>query len=742
MRQILIIFFIPLIALSQDYITGKVVDNNLQPLFNATVHWNNTSYGTTTDENGEFKIEKIGTLTKYNIEDSRLIISFIGFQSDTITIQEGQSSILSSLQPSNTLNTVQLTENASGIIIDKSKALKIETITSKELTKAACCDLAGCFETQMSVQAKTTNIIIDSKELSLLGLSGVYNEILLDGIPLVLGLNYTYGVSSIPGTLIEKIYVSQGLASVLQGSSSITGQINIELKKPGNKDLFFNVYANNFGVKQANCNYDFKIGKWKSLLSLHTTQPGQKIDENDDTFIDMPQTTKYSLYNKWIYGNTNQGYYTITTLRFLNEKRIGGQIDFDGEHNKGNNLIYGQVIEFYQPELHHKSSYRFNPNHAIAIQSGISYHHQSSYYGTTHYKGDQTNYNINATHLFYWNTHTLTSGISFKRLRINENIIFNDDFEKTYSGIPKDEKIPGIFVENNFSWNSGNIQLITGLRADNHNEYGLFITPRGLLKYNISENTIARLSIGSGWRTINLFNEHPHLLSSNKNIIISDNLKPEKAFNYGCNILQAIYMENLEIQIILDFYKTYFTNQINPNYHSSPLEVYVDNFEEPSKSNSIQAEIGMEIIQSIGLKTAYNYLDVFHIHNGEKHTLPFTSKHHILNTLSYRPINKSWYVDFNTHWIGQKKLPHTDSYPTEYQRPAMSDPYWIINGQFTLKIDKLNLEIYLGCENILNFRQEDPIISWQEPFGQYFDISNIWGPTKGRELYLGLRMTI
>jgi len=738
MRKLLFLLILPLIASSQDYVRGKIVDNNIQPLFNATVHWINTSYGTTTDENGEFNIEK------KNIEDSRLIISFIGFQADTIKIEEGQNSIISALQPSNTLNTVKLTENASGIIIDKSKAIKLETITAKELTKAACCDLAGCFETQISVQAKTTNVIMDSKELSLLGLSGVYNEILLDGIPLVLGLNYTYGVSSIPGVLINKIHISQGLASVVQGPSSITGQINIELKEPTNKKpLFLNIYGNSFGATQVNCNYDFIIGEWKSLLSLHTTQPAQKMDENGDTFLDMPQTTKYSLYNKWIYGNAHEGYYTVTTLRFLDEQRVGGQMDFDVSNDEGSNLIYGQMIKFYQPELHHKSSYKFNPNHAIKIESGISYHNQSSYYGTTHYKGDQTNYNINATHLFYWDSHTLSSGVNFKRLVINENINFNDDFEKTYSGIPKDEKISGIFVENNFNWNSGNLQLITGIRADNHNEYGLLITPRGLLKYNFSENTIVRCSVGSGWRTINLFSEHPHLLASNKNIVIADNLQPEKAFNYGLNILQAVYMDNVEMQIILDVYKTNFSNQINPDYFSNPLEVYVGNFEGQSTSNSIQAEIGMEIFRTVGFKVAYNYLDVFHIHDdGEKHTLPFNSKHHILNTLSYRPINKNWYVDFNTHWSGQKKLTNTSSYPVEHQRPDMSDPYWIMNGQFTFEIDKLDLDMYIGCENIFNFRQDEPIISWQDPFGQYFDISNVWGPTKGREFYVGLRMKI
>ena len=210
---------------------------------------------------------------------------------------------------------------------------------------------------------------MDSKELSLLGLSGVYNQILIDGIPIVTGLNYTYGISSIPGTLIDKIHISQGLASVLQGPFSITGQINIELKEHNNKEtMFLNLYQNTFGSSQGNLDYNFKIGKWKSILSLHSPQPAKKIDNNNDTFLDLPQTAKYSLYNKWTYGNKQEGFYTITTLRYLNEKRIGGQMSFDSETDLGTNTSYGQTVEFYQPELHHKSSYKFIQVHTSSYK--------------------------------------------------------------------------------------------------------------------------------------------------------------------------------------------------------------------------------------------------------------------------------------------------------------------------------------------------------------------------------------
>ena len=274
-----IIFFlltIPILAVAQDSLRGKVVDNNLSPLANASIHWLNSNIGTTTNNNGEFQIRKD---SKYKF----LIISFIGFKADTIEIETKTNSIIRALAKDNNLNAIELIENSKGAYIDKDKAIKIEVITEKELTKAACCELAGCFETQLSVESKTTNIITNTKELSVLGLSGVYNQILIDGIPIIYGLNYTYGISSIPGTLIKNIYISQGLASVLQGHKSITGQINVQLKEYNPQEtLLINRYYNSFGVKQLNINYNYNVKKWKAMSAMHITQPGYRIDKNND----------------------------------------------------------------------------------------------------------------------------------------------------------------------------------------------------------------------------------------------------------------------------------------------------------------------------------------------------------------------------------------------------------------------------------------------------------------------------
>ena len=744
-KKIVLLFLLSLQIFSQDNsIKGTILGDNSEALIGSSIYWINTQIGTTTDENGFFSLSKEG------IKDKRLIATYIGYQSDTIKISN-QRLLIVNLISNNSLKEIELSENRVDIYIDPLKPIKTETITRKELEKAACCDLAGCFETQASVETKTTNVLTNTKELSMLGLSGVYNQILVDGLPNVVALGFVHGVSSIPGTLIDNIHISQGLASTQQGFESITGQISIDLKKPSlTEKLFTNIYYNSFSDKQANIDYSFKLGNWNSIIGLHSTQPANKIDRNNDNFLDLPLTTKYSLYNKWIYGlENNTNFYSSTSIRLLTENKVGGELDFDENIHLGGNEFYGQVVDYNQFEINTKNSYQLNDKNVILAQAFFTLQDQNAIYGTTEYVVDQTQFYLSLDNQFTWNTHTLKSGVSLRKLDLNEEVILKDNliseltYERTYGGeYNKDEFIPGIYLENNFNWRSNAVQLITGLRVDHHNEFGIFITPRSLFKYNFTENTTARVCLGSGWRTVNLFSEYIQILSSNREIQIEENLNPEKAINFGANFLHSISRENLDIQIIIDLYKTSFSNQIWPEYFVNSNYIYVNNFEGKSISNSFQTDLTFDLYKKFKLKLAYNYLDVFRMEHGHKHQFPFYSKHHALTTFSYQPADKDWHFDTRLHWFGKKKILNTTDYidPHEAHTNPKSDPYTTISGQITKEFN--DFEIYFGCENILNFRQENPIINPENPFSYDFDIVNTWGPTKGREFYIGFRHKI
>ncbi|MFN7692151.1 MAG: carboxypeptidase-like regulatory domain-containing protein, partial [Bacteroidota bacterium] len=348
--------------LMAQQISGKVYNANKEALSGAIVRWLGKNDAYTTDQSGAF------ILINKSIDDSLLVASYIGYLSDTVKVST-QSYIEFQLTSSKLLNEVVVEGKQDGIIISDLNPIKTEQITQTELKKSACCDLAGCFETQTTVQPQTTNVITNSKELRILGLSGVYNQILIDGFPLIQGLSYTYGISSIPGTLVDNIYVSKGANSVLQGFESISGQINVETKEPDGKErLLMNVYMNNFMEKHANFNYAFKKNKWSNLTSLHTVQPANKIDRDKDNFLDLPMLTRYLVANKWKLGNEDEyGWNSRIGVRFLNESRVGGQTTFNPNTDEGSNEQYGQKVQIQQPEIWSKTGYRLNDKHYFVV---------------------------------------------------------------------------------------------------------------------------------------------------------------------------------------------------------------------------------------------------------------------------------------------------------------------------------------------------------------------------------------
>lgn len=738
-KHILFVGLLFPVCITAQNISGKVTNYKKEPITGATIYWLGSGIGVTTGIKGEFEIAAKSNSNK------KLIASFTGHLTDTIEITN-QSFVEFRLREIHLLSEMVVKGQQHGVIIADTKPIKTEQITQTELKKAACCDLAGCFETQTTVQPQTTNVITNSKELRILGLSGVYNQLLIDGFPLIQGLTYTYGISSIPGTLVDNIYVSKGANSILQGFESISGQINVETKDPDNTDkLLLNAYVNNFLEKHFNANYAFKKGKWSNLTAIHSVQPANKTDRDNDNFLDLPLLTRYMIHNKWKYGNDkNWGLNSRIGLRFLNEQRIGGQTFFNAEKDKGSTSIYGQSVNINQPEIWTKTGYRLNDWHNFVLFASAFSQQQNSYFGTVKYNAQQNSFYANIQYELNYAKHYLKSGVSYRYLRLKENIAFTDTFLlRTYAGdYERLEYIPGVFVENTMQFFDNKLTWIAGVRADHHNKFGFRFTPRTLIKFDVKPKTIIRANIGTGWRTVNLFSENIGLLVSSRNIVFYEQLNPEKAINFGANLTQKFETKNNNLSgyFSVDYYRTDFQNQIFPDYDADPTKAIIKNFYGTSISNGFQAELFLKIYNIFELKTGYNYLDVYRKIGEKKQLLPFNPMHKLLTSFSYNPLNKKFHFDINVHWYGEQRLPDTKSNPIDFKRPDFSKPYTIANAQFTYNFKIV--EIYVGCENIFNFRQHQPIISWQNPFSQYFDTSSVWGPTRGREIYTGIRFVV
>ncbi|RYZ56538.1 MAG: TonB-dependent receptor [Sphingobacteriales bacterium] len=743
MKNALIVCFILAGSSSSNaqVVRGNVYTSDKAPAEGASVTWLQGRTGVATDKKGSFRIPMPPSGT------GTLIISFTGHRPDTLHVSD-TASLEVLLKEQGHLADVVVTGERSGTYI-ANLPMKVEVISSVELKKAACCDLAGCFETQASVQPQTTNIVTNSKELRVLGLAGIYNQVLVDGLPMIQAGSYTYGVSSIPGPLVENIWVAKGANSVLQGYESISGQINVLTREPDAADkLLLNGYLNSFGESHYNAVFSHKKGKWSTLGAAHVVQPAGTVDRDGDGFLDVPKLTRYMAFNRWKKGNEAKwGWSTQIGLRFLSEKRIGGQTGFL-QSEKGSSERYGQVIQMSQPEAWWKLAYRMNDEHRFALHTSGFYQHQESYFGVLHYSACQTNAYANLQHEWtYIPTAVLKSGISFRHMQLNEIIAYPDNFSitasgRTYAGdYRKKEQVPGVFAENTLILFQNKLTWMLGIRADHHNRFGWTVTPRTLLRYKASERTDIRASIGSGWRTANIFSENVGLLASSRDIRFEEVLEPERALNYGLSLTHRYKGRNVEGSLSLDYYHTRFQNQIFPDYDASPTLAIIRNFRGRSVSNAAQAELSAVFYHRVSAKVGYVFLDVHQVRGGQKETLPFNPKHRVHTSLSYQPLSKRWHLDANMHWYGRQRLPDTKANPVEYQMPAQSSPYTVASAQFTYLL-KTKWEFYAGIENLFDFRQERPLISWQDPFGAYFDTQFAWGPTRGREGYMGFRFKL
>lgn len=731
-------------ALQAQTIKGKLFgesEEGKEILPGGTVQWIENPVPVVVNENGVFELQSGG------ITNKRIIATCKGYLTDTIDWDErSYVSILLKKAPA-VLSGVTVT-NRPGSPFSNTSVIKMEVINQRELSKAACCDLAGCFGTQASVQPQTTNVVTNSQELRILGLSGVYNQVLVDGLPMIQGLTYTYGISTYPGTVVENIYVAKGTSSVLQGFESITGQINLDSRHPDKADqLHLNAYINSFGEKHFNANGTASLGKnkkWHSLLALHSVQRAAKTDRNHDGFLDLPLLTRYMAYNKWKYGNeTDRGLHLQLGIRFVNEKRIGGQNNYRGKNDEGSNEIYGQSVSYNQPELYSKAGFRFSDRHMTSLAAAGSFHEQDSWFGTLSYRGKQQLGYINVQHEMLWKQHTLKAGFSYRYLNITENIGLSvPDPSKTYTGKHLTQlRVPGVFAENTFYWAEDKLILIAGARMDRHQQEGWYFTPRVMLRYAADSRHIFRASAGTGWRQVNLFSEQPVMLTSSRNIILPETIKPEEAFNWGVSHTWRFNMgTNSSGSISTDFYQTRFRRQVFADYDVDPAGIIIRNLENVSRSNALQIDAALTFSRQLDVRAAYNYLFAYRKEGKEKIVLPFNPRNRVMSAVSFRTLNNRWQADINAHWFDKMRLPDTRNNPEPYRHPAESSAYMTVNIQGTFRIK--SLEFYAGCENIGNYIQQNPIISADDPFGPYFDLSSVWGPTRGREFYMGVRYSL
>ncbi|WP_029271797.1 TonB-dependent siderophore receptor [Flavobacterium sp. KJJ] len=645
------------------------------------------------------------------------------------------------------LEEVKITKKQKGI--KKSYTLTANTtlITSKELLKAACCNLAESFETNPSIDVNFSDALTGTKQIKMLGLTSPYLMITEENIPSVRGASQAYGLSFTPGTWIESVQITKGAGSVINGYESISGQINTELLKPlSDIPFFLNAYGSTDSRFELNTHFNKKLSdKWATSLFVHGNTRVAKNDMNDDGFLDNPLGKQINVLNRYQYYNPDSGLVSFINFRYMNDKKQTGEVDFDKDTDRGTTNRWGSEINTERFDVSTKIGYVFPdmPYQSIGFQNAFNSHNQNSYFGLNLYDIKQNSFysNLIFNSIINNTMHKFTTGLNFTYDQYQEFVNVND-----YSRI---DNSVGAFFEYTYD-NTDNFSLILGGRVDNHNRLGLFVTPRLHMRYNPWKDAVIRFSAGRGKRSANIFAENQQLFASSRTFSILDNsgkiygLNPEIAWNYGVSFSQKFKIFNKNADIGFDFYRTDFQNQAVVDLMQSPQDVLFYNLKGSSFANSFQFEFNYELIHNLNLRTAYKYYDIQTDYLRGTFQRPLQAKHRFLGNLEYETAlnnDKQWKFDYTFNWSGKQQLPYTASNPVEDQFPNFSPSYAVMNLQVTRVFSPV-FEVYIGGENIGNYKQEKAILGANDPFGPNFDASVAYAPIFGQMYYAGLRFKI
>ncbi len=707
-------------------ISGMVADDQHQPLIGATIQELNTSNGTITDASGRFDL----TLTRMNAD---VVVSYTGYLPDTI--QADSKSPMHIMLKENSQQLDEVVVQSSSTFLDAVESKHIEIITEAELTKAACCNLSESFETNASVDVSFTDAVTGAKTIRMLGLGGDYVQISRETIPHVRGLASRFGMGFVPGTWIQSIDVGKGAGTVVNGYESMTGQINVELKKPENSEkLYLNSYVNSFGRAEVNLNHAWDINNhWSSALLLHSNYFASEIDQNDDSFLDLPKSRQINIMNRYKYSSSKL--MSQIGIQVMRDEKAGGQVGFDFGDDLLSSPEYGFINNTTRLEIFGKSGLLFQhkPYKGWGFIYSASHLDIDGGFGRNEYRGKETTLygNVIFQNIIGSSFHQYKTGVSF----------LYDDFDEVFadSTFARQEVVPGVYYEYSYLPND-KFSLIAGGRTDFHNLYGTFVTPRLHTRYQFTDGFTVRAAAGRGYRVANVVVESSNALVSSRRLVVQEAPEPEVTWNIGGSMVADIKLGGKNLTLVGDYFYTTFENQIiyDMDQRSDQLSVY--NLDGRSFAHSFQLEATYQLNEFFSLKSAYKYYDVQTTINGQLMQVPYTSRDRVFVNAAYATKYDRWKVDATLQWYGQKRLPNTSDKPVGLQRAGFSPDFFLLNAQVSRGYRWGS--VYVGSENLLGFTQDDPIIDPSNPFGDNFDASIVWAPITGRMIYAGFRYKI
>lgn len=743
-------------------VSGVVLDEHSEPLIGANVYWANTGIGVATDEEGAFTLMPVKTT-------NRLVASFVGCHNDTLTVLNRQPLTIVLIDEA-VIDEVTITERRMGVLKSRTSAFDTQTIGTEELCRAACCNLSEAFETNASVDVAYSDAATGAKQIRLLGLSGTYVQLIQENTPAVRGLAQNFGLEYIPGPWMSGIQVSKGTSSVINGYEATSGQINVELLKPQTQNpLSLNLMFNTELMAEANI-----MGGWQIPLKEHEHEHehhheegehcdheslytgimahyGQNfmaMDDNHDSFVDMPKTINANLANRWFYRH---GDYTFQAfVRGLYDRRRGGQI---GHHADTIANPYLINLNTWRVEGFLKNGYIYDDESgsSVAVITAVSYHDLNNTYGVRNWKANQLNAYLNAI----WQGNFEGSGLIDNDHRVSAGVSLNvDNYHESLSILtqPLDrlEITPGIFAEYSYKY-AEMLSLVAGLRIDYSTRYGFFVTPRMNIRYSPFEWWTLRASAGLGYRSPNVIADNAFVLPSSRTLHLASDIRQERAVNTGISTTFYIPLGSRQLQLSAEYYYTHFLNSLIVDMDRDKYAVYIYNQSDiagaQSFAHSAQIEATIEVLRGWTWTAAFRYTDVEQTtYNSSKNQYELrpkalTNRFKGIISTSYQTPLKKWQFDVTAQFNGISRMPDgfvaLGDYLGGYGTPHPITWYPQLMAQITKYWRTCSL--YVGAENMTNFKQFAPVVDSFNPWGADFDASMVCGPTTGWKVYVGFR---
>lgn len=754
-RLIVILFLFSGLGLNaQD---GRIVGDvtcNKQPVAFANVYIEGLRVGVSTDTQGHFEFENI-PLGTY-----KMVVSMIGYEksSQRIMVDRGVQTVKIELKEV----TTQLEEAViSGTMKEMSKLdspVPVEVYTAEFFKSNPTATVFESMQNVTGVRPQINCNVCNTGDIHINGLEGPYTMVLIDGMPLVSGLSTVYGLSGIPQSLIERVEIVKGPASTLYGSEAVGGLINIITKKHQNAPLFSaDVFATSWGEINTDIAGKFSIKKLDSFIGINGFDYSLPTDRNNDGFTDLTLQKRLSIFNKWKLNRYDQRELSLA-VRYFTEDRWGGEMNWTPA-DRGGSSVYGESIYTNRWEVF--GVYELPLEERVMLQFSANGHHQDSHYGNLPFKAEQTI----AFGQLTWNkelkNNDLLLGASVRYVHYDDNTYATIDID-TVGGNqnrPALTYLPGVFLQDEMHLNDQN-KVLLGVRYDYHSAHGHIVTPRLNYKWtSASQNQVIRMSVGNGYRVVNVFTEDHAALTGARQVEFLSDLHPETSWNGNFNFVNKKYFDSgTYLGIDASAFYTHFSNKIIADYEQDPNKIVYDNLNGYAVSRGVSVNTDLTLHNGIKLTAGCTFMDVFSVDNQVRNTLLFTEK-----------LNGTWSVGYTIASIGVS-IDYTGNVYSPMRLPLLSEndprrpesPWWSIQNIKIAKTLKNGIEVYGGVKNLLNWtpnngnpfiiaRTNDPfdqqvqfdshgqaLVTPANPYGLTFDPTYVYGPNQGIRGFIGV----